>query len=263
MPRGCSEEGGHFFGWGWGAIGHSVTEGERGMGTASGGSDVYCCGEMRYRRRRKFVFFLAGPLFTPRVRTQNAQMFVEKSNVGEQHEKKLRAPDPTSKSTGPSICHLSLMRGGTMSTPAMHAPRPPCLPASRRMQWSHPGTISPNWCADEGGMCYGCTGAVRFGSGVGWYYQQVTSSISCTAAAFGGDPNVGQMKHCECVGVPCFGGSRGVDMRGAPSNSHRTSLVMRRRRPRLHDDRQWDVVGTKKGGLETGTRTSGTLPRRR
>ena len=54
-----------FLGWGWGAIGHSVTEGERGMGAASGGSDVYCCGEMRYRRRRKFVFFFGRPPFYP------------------------------------------------------------------------------------------------------------------------------------------------------------------------------------------------------
>ena len=56
-----------------------------------------------------------GNFFTPCIYTQNAQIFVEVSNVGEKHEKKfnpLIRPPSQPLTAGPFICHLSLEGGG-------------------------------------------------------------------------------------------------------------------------------------------------------
>ena len=58
----------------------------------------------------------APKFFTPCVQTQNAQIFVENSNMGEKHEKNfdpMTQPPSQPLAAGPSICHLPpVTRGG-------------------------------------------------------------------------------------------------------------------------------------------------------
>ena len=85
------------------------------MGMASGESDVYFGTDVgKWGAEGNFFFWLAegGQFFFPYplVCTQNAQIFVEISNMREKHDEKFRPPDPTSKSAfGCWPIHLSLV----------------------------------------------------------------------------------------------------------------------------------------------------------
>ncbi len=59
------------------------------------------------------------------------------------------------------------------------------------------------FCAVEGVTCtfYGPK-AVRYGANNSYIFKVATTSIVCTAAAFGGDPAPGQAKTCGYVGIP-------------------------------------------------------------
>ena len=83
---------------------------------ASGGSDIYLGTDVGHQRRRQIVFGLPkGKNFfsTPCVDTRNARIFVENSTTGGKTQKKIRPPDPTSKSAlGCWLIHLLPVTGG-------------------------------------------------------------------------------------------------------------------------------------------------------
>jgi uncharacterized protein (DUF1800 family) len=73
-------------------------------------------------------------------------------------------------------------------------------------------------CANEGGNCL-CGGMVRYGvTGMWSAVQAVSSSISCTNSAFGGDPAPNMAKQCQCntASMPsCTTQLNGVSVVGA------------------------------------------------
>ena len=76
-----------------------------------------------------------------------------------------------------------------------------------RCEWTfHPGTTLGSmpvlgWkhCAAEGAHC-ACKGKARFGKEAKWHEKEVMEAeeIVCNAHAFGGDPNPGFLKECQC-----------------------------------------------------------------